>query len=97
MRFSHQRIAAGVLLPAPAVPALATVASRHHLHVPELAGYAEATALHLTVDQDAAPDARTQRDHHDVGLPRSCPELPFGPDRRVSVVVDEDRHRHPLL
>ena len=96
-RLSHQRIAAGVLLPAPAVAALATVASRHDLHVSKLAGYAKATTLHLTVDQDAAANARTQGDHHDVGLTLCCPELPFGPDRRIGVVVDEDRHRDTSL
>src|ERR1019366_2229750 len=63
----------------------------------ELPGYAEATTLHVTVDQHAAADARAQRDHHDVGLPLRCPELPFGPGRRISVVVDKNRHRHTFL
>src|ERR1035438_3905562 len=62
-----------------------------------LGSYPNATALHLGVDQDPATDARAQRDHHDVGLALSCPELPFGPDGRVGVVVDKDGHRHALL
>ena len=42
---THQHPTAGVLLPAPAVAALAWVASRHDLHVTELAGDAELAAV----------------------------------------------------
>src|SRR5680860_1736504 len=77
-RFSHQCIAAGVLLPTPAVAALATVTARDDLHVPELPRNAEATTLNLTVDQDAATDAGAQRDHHELGLALRHPELPLG-------------------
>ena len=52
---ADQRVAGGVLLPAAAVAALAAVAARHDLHVPELAGDAELAALQLAVDSIAPP------------------------------------------
>ena len=90
---AHEGVAAGVLLPAAAVAALAAVPARDDLHVAELAGDAEAAALDLAVDEDAAADAGAEGHHHHVGLAARGAEPPLGPDRGVGVVVDEDRQR----
>ena len=94
---AHERVAAGVLLPAAAVAALAPVPARDDLHVAELARDAEAAALHLSADEDAAADAGAEGHHHHVGLAARGAELPLRPDRGVGVVVDEDRCGQPLL
>ncbi len=93
---AHQRVAGGVLLPAALVAALAADAVGHHLHVPELAGDAEAPADDAPAQHDAAADAGAEVDHDQVALAAAGAEAVLGPDRGVGVVVDEDRQRHPL-
>src|SRR3954447_5478591 len=94
---ADQGVAAGVLLPAAPVAALATVPAGDDLHVAELPRDAEPAALDLPVDEEATADAGAQRHHHDVGLAARGAVLPLGPGGRVGVVVDVDRHRHALL
>ena len=65
---AHEGVAAGVLLPAAAVAALAAHAARHDLHVAELAGDAVPPALDVAVDDEGAPDARAEGDDDDVRL-----------------------------
>ena len=65
---ADQRVAGGVLLPAAPVAALAPVAVRHHLHVPELPRHPVGAAEHPVVDHHRAADAGAERHaEHDAG------------------------------
>jgi hypothetical protein len=91
----HERVAGGVLLPAPPVAALTPDAVGHDLHVPELARDAVPATDDLTVEHDAPADPRAEVDHDEVALAAPGTEAVLGPHRGVGVVVDEGRQRHP--
>src|SRR6478735_3716973 len=93
---AHERVAAGVLLPAATVAALAARAARHDLHVAELAGDAVPPALDVAVDDEGAADARAERDDDDVRLSPGGTEGRLGPGRGIGVVVDGDRQGDAL-
>jgi len=96
-RVPHERIAAGVLLPAARAPALAGATARHDLHVAELPGHAVEAAMHVAVEHDRAPDAGAHRDQQRrLGAPDGAVG-DLGSRRAVRVVVEHHRRAPPLL
>src|SRR5690606_10851256 len=83
----------GVLLPAPAVAALAGHAVLDDALVTELSGHARAAAVQPTVQDHRPADPRAEVDQDDVGLVLRGAEAPFGPAGGVRVVVHQ--HRQP--
>ena len=92
-RVADQRVARGVLLPAAPVAALAAVAVRHDLHVPELAGHAVLATEHLVVDHQRAADAGPERDAQDVAVTDARAEPALRERGGVRVVVHHHRAR----
>ena len=90
---AHQRVAAGVLLPAPAATALTGQATGRHLHVAELAGHAVVPAVQPAAQDDATTDPGAER-HHDgeVGAARRAVRR-LGVRRGGGVVLQHHRHR----
>ena len=72
----------------PAVAALAAVAVRDDLHVPELAGHPVGAAEHPAVDHQRAADAGAERDAEDEAVPDAGTEPALRERRGVGVVVD---------
>ena len=77
-----------------AAPAGAERPVELHDDVPELGSGAGRAAVQTAVQDQAAADARTQREHHDVGGATPRARLPFGDCGGVAVVVDP--HRQPM-
>ena len=78
-------------LPAAAAAARARWAVGVDDHVPDLAGEARGADLDPVVHDDAAADARAERDHHDVMEAAGGAEAMFGQHGEVGVVLDDDR------
>ena len=93
---AHERVAAGVLLPAAAPAALALASVGHHLHVTELPGHAVVPAVHPAVDDDGATDPGPESHHDGVhgATRRAVPDL--GACGAVGVVVEYDGGAPPL-
>jgi hypothetical protein len=83
---------------APAARALRPVLDHHH--VPELRACSRRAAIWLAAEDEAAADARAERQHDHVRDTPPGARLPFADRRRVRVVVEADRQAaalaHPL-
>ena len=65
--------------------------------VAQLDARAAAAAKGRAARDDAAADARAERQHHDVGRAARRPGLPLADRGGVRVVVEPDRNAEPLL
>ena len=94
---AHERVAAGVLLPAAAVAALAAATAGHDLHVAELARHAEPAALQRAVEQQRAADAGAEVDADEMRLAARRRRSATRPRGGVRVVLDDTGRPQPLL